>query len=188
LKSLPLFSSIHLLLFSTNCICRELKQTSHCKCNYAKLRSLDFNWWSFFTEEGFVFKAFLQLLTVVTNSVLLIWLIVQQVNCIIMATLFMGRKCCYVLCLIFIFFLQRTNGVAVQVGGAVGWTNFDLATSGPPDYATWASTQSLTVGDTLGVEPQHHWFTLLLRTFSFVSESWFLCQTSWICQLHSHNC
>ncbi len=88
-----------------------------------------------------------------TNWVLLIWLIVQQVNCIIMATtLLMGRKCCYVLCLIFIFFLQQTNGATVQVGGAVGWTNFDLATSGPPDYATWASTQSLTVGDTLGVE------------------------------------
>jgi hypothetical protein len=48
--------------------------------------------------------------------------------------------------------LQQTNGATVQVGGAVGWTNFDLATSGPPDYATWASTQSLTVGDTLGVE------------------------------------
>jgi hypothetical protein len=71
-------------------------------------------------------------------------------------TLFMGRKCCYVLCLIFIFFLQQTNGATVQVGGAVGWTNFDLATSGPPDYATWSSTQSLTVGDTLGVELQHH--------------------------------
>jgi hypothetical protein len=145
--------------------------------------------WSFVTEEGFVFKAFLQLPTIVTNWVLLIWLIVQQVNCINMATtLFMGRKCCYVLGLIFIVFLQQTNGATVQVGGAVGWTNFDLATSGPPDYATWASTQSLTVGDTLGVELQHHWFTLLLHSFSFVSESWFLCQTSWICQLHSHNC
>jgi plastocyanin len=73
-------------------------------------------------------------------------------------TLFMGRKCCYVLCLIFIFFLQQTNGAAVQVGGAVGWTNFDLATSGPPDYSTWASTQSLTVGDTVvfTFAPQYH--------------------------------
>jgi hypothetical protein len=73
-------------------------------------------------------------------------------------TLFMGRKCCYVLCLIFIFFLQQTNGATVQVGGGVGWTNFDLATSGPPDYATWASTQSLTVGDTLvfTFAPQYH--------------------------------
>jgi len=69
---------------------------------------------------------------------------------IIMETLLMGRRFCYVLCLIFIYYSQQSSCATIEVGGPVGWTNFDTSTNKPPDYATWVSSQSVLVDDILG--------------------------------------
>jgi hypothetical protein len=47
--------------------------------------------------------------------------------------------------------LQQASGYRVHyVGGATGWTNFNILTDEPPDYVTWASSQRVIVGDVLG--------------------------------------
>ncbi|KAH8941282.1 hypothetical protein BDL97_14G029600 [Sphagnum fallax] len=66
-----------------------------------------------------------------------------------METLLMGRRCCYVLYLIFIYYSQQSSCVTIEVGGPVGWTNYDTSTNKPPDYATWVSSQSVVVDDIL---------------------------------------
>lgn len=66
-----------------------------------------------------------------------------------METLLMGRRFCYVLCLIFIYYSQQSSCATIEVGGPVGWTNFDTSTNKPPDYATWVSSQSVIVDDIL---------------------------------------
>ncbi|KAH8935995.1 hypothetical protein BDL97_17G060500 [Sphagnum fallax] len=60
-----------------------------------------------------------------------------------METLLMGRRCCYVLCFIFIYYSQQSSCATIKVGGPVGWTNYDTSTNKPPDYATWVSSQSV---------------------------------------------
>jgi hypothetical protein len=67
-----------------------------------------------------------------------------------METLLMGRRCCYVLFLIFIYYSQQSSCATIEVGGPVGWTNFDTSTNKAPNYATWVSSQSVIVGDILG--------------------------------------
>ncbi|KAH8936407.1 hypothetical protein BDL97_17G082700 [Sphagnum fallax] len=54
-----------------------------------------------------------------------------------METLLMGRRCCYVLYLIFIYYSQQSSCATIEVGGP------------PPDYATWVSSQSVVVDDIL---------------------------------------
>ncbi|CAK9279214.1 unnamed protein product [Sphagnum jensenii] len=66
-----------------------------------------------------------------------------------MESLLMGRRCCYVLCLIFIYYSQQSSCATIEVGGPVGWTNYDTSTNKPPDYATWVSSQSVVVDDIL---------------------------------------
>ncbi|CAK9279307.1 unnamed protein product [Sphagnum jensenii] len=66
-----------------------------------------------------------------------------------METLLMGRRCYYVLCLIFIYYSQQSSCATIEVGGPVGWTNYDTSTNKPPDYATWVFSQSVVVDDIL---------------------------------------
>jgi hypothetical protein len=93
---------------------------------------------------------------------------------IIMETLLMGRRCCYVLCFIFIYYSQQSSCATIKVGGPVGWTNYDTSTNKPPDYATWVSSQSV-VDDILGDNQQH-------RPLFVVWTSFFLYKlTVWMC-------
>lgn len=44
----------------------------------------------------------------------------------------------------------QVHAKTLTVGGNVGWTNFDIGKSAPPDYSTWSSAQSVLAGDVLG--------------------------------------
>ncbi len=57
------------------------------------------------------------------------------------------------LCLIasaILLFAQQLSAKTLNVGGALGWTDFDTAISAAPNYEKWSSTNSINVGDVLG--------------------------------------
>ncbi|KAH8962503.1 hypothetical protein BDL97_04G074200 [Sphagnum fallax] len=88
-----------------------------------------------------------------------------------METLLMGQRCCYVLCLIFIYYSQQSSCATIEVGGPVGWTNYDTSTNKPPDYATWVSSQSVVVDDILVFKfpPEYHNVYLLPTQAAYTS-------------------
>ncbi|KAH9553127.1 hypothetical protein CY35_09G103100 [Sphagnum magellanicum] len=56
------------------------------------------------------------------------------------------------LCLIasvILLIAQQSSAKTVNVGGALGWTDFDTAISAAPNYEKWSSTNSINVGDVL---------------------------------------
>ncbi|CAK9236502.1 unnamed protein product [Sphagnum troendelagicum] len=56
------------------------------------------------------------------------------------------------LCLIasaILLFAQQSSAKTLNVGGALGWTDFDTAISAAPNYEKWSSTNSINVGDVL---------------------------------------
>jgi hypothetical protein len=57
------------------------------------------------------------------------------------------------LCLIasaILLIAQQSSAKTLNVGGALGWTDFDTAISAAPNYEKWSSTNSINVGDVLG--------------------------------------
>jgi len=44
---------------------------------------------------------------------------------------------------------QQSSAKTLNVGGALGWTDFDTAISAAPNYEKWSSTNSINVGDVL---------------------------------------
>jgi hypothetical protein len=57
-----------------------------------------------------------------------------------------------VLCLasILCIFTQQSSAKILDVGGALGWTDFDTAISAAPNYDIWSSEHTINVGDVLG--------------------------------------
>jgi hypothetical protein len=57
-----------------------------------------------------------------------------------------------VLCLASILFIftQQSSAKILDVGGALGWTDFDTAISAAPNYDIWSSEHTINVGDVLG--------------------------------------
>jgi uncharacterized cupredoxin-like copper-binding protein len=56
------------------------------------------------------------------------------------------------LCLIasaILLFAQQLSAKTLNVGGALGWTDFDTAISAAPNYEKWSSTNSINVSDVL---------------------------------------
>jgi hypothetical protein len=45
---------------------------------------------------------------------------------------------------------QQSSAKTLDVGGALGWTDFDTAISAAPNYQTWSSEHIIAVGDVLG--------------------------------------
>ncbi|CAM6038091.1 unnamed protein product [Sphagnum compactum] len=56
-----------------------------------------------------------------------------------------------VLCLASILFIftQQSSAKILDVGGALGWTDFDTAISAAPNYDIWSSEHTINVGDVL---------------------------------------
>jgi hypothetical protein len=56
------------------------------------------------------------------------------------------------LCLIasaILLIAQQSSAKTLNVGGALGWTDFNTAISAAPNYEKWSSTNSINVGDVL---------------------------------------
>jgi hypothetical protein len=58
--------------------------------------------------------------------------------------------CMLVASCIILLVAQQSSAKTLDVGGALGWTDFDTAISAAPNYQTWTSEHIIAVGDVLG--------------------------------------
>uniref|UniRef100_A0A0C9S9U1 TSA: Wollemia nobilis Ref_Wollemi_Transcript_6168_1355 transcribed RNA sequence n=1 Tax=Wollemia nobilis TaxID=56998 RepID=A0A0C9S9U1_9CONI len=52
-------------------------------------------------------------------------------------------------CIFLSLWAMQASAKTVAVGGSAGWTNFDDSILAAPDYASWASSQTIQIGDSL---------------------------------------
>jgi len=57
--------------------------------------------------------------------------------------------CMLIASCIILLVAQQSSAKTLDVGGALGWTDFDTAISAAPNYQTWSSEHNIAVGDVL---------------------------------------